>query len=151
MMKNSSKMLVEYRINSVNGKLAELQYRFSFDGNIADEGVIDDVYLNPLVIALIDKGVIKKEHVYSSLNNSPDAKENPLKLFRTADPNGKLMFALRHVASKRLKVVKTTSVNGSEIDTFVNEKYPSYMFLRYVDNYDNKRKKLKQQAEQVNV
>lgn len=141
-MKNSNKMIVELTILSVKEYVGQVEYKFTHTDGSISKGIEDDVYITPLVNYEINKGNIILGKTYTSRNDSDSMVENPLKLIRTVDSKRKLMYALRHVRAKSTRFVDVTDPNGNVAKKPIHSYWPKSMFLRYVDNYDNKMKQL---------
>lgn len=139
-------MSVSITIVQFNNCLATIKAAFKNDDKIIQEGVLEDVYVTPLLQYQINKGKIILNKEYCSLNNSPDYKLNPLKLLRTADANGKLMFVLKCVNEKNLEFREVTLPLGQVgLESYFTY-WPKTMYKRYIDNYDSKIKALHKQT-----
>ena len=106
-----------------------------------EENILEDVYITGLLKHRFknnEKFVVGKEYVCE--NNSKDYNKCPIKLVRTANGKGELMFCLLVVNEGKTHTTKLHTPSGKEIESRTFTTIPSSKWMRYSDYYDRNRK-----------
>lgn len=141
------------RMDNEDG-LADVAFKFINDGEIIDEGMLEDVYTSGLIRHRIANGKIEIGKEYACENNSKNYEACPIKVIRTSNKEDKLIYMLKVVNEGKSWVKEFASPSGKIVKSRQFSDLMPSNWLRYTDFYDlsmknRKEKREREQAEQT--